>query len=450
MKWRRMEGWRGTLRDERKDRVAHDDDQGQQEGGPYSNDPQRSPLIRAWTTKPYNGEPPATLLTDNFLTPNELFYVRNHLPVPEIDPSTYRLEISLEEVDKENRSTVSFTLDQLKSFPRVSVTAAIQCSGNRRSEMQRVKSVQGLSWKQSAIGNAEWTGVRLRDVLIHAGISEEEVQKFGIRHLQFEGLDHDSATSYGASIPIDKAMNPMGDVILAFEMNGDELSRDHGYPVRVIAPGIVGARNVKWLGKVIASRDESQSHWQQKDYKSFSPSVDWDTVEWKSAPAIQDQPVQSAICEPPNGTTIDRNSDHLKIRGYAVSGGGRGIIRVDVSVDGGKNWFPADLVPSPIAPEQNQDAYNRSWAWTLWEARIPVDKLQTGEQQQQLEICCKAVDSSYNTQPDTIEPIWNLRGVLNNAWHRITVKVPPSTTTPSVASTTQTTTATQGKQENKN
>jgi len=138
---------------------------------------------------------------------------------------------------------------------------------------------------------------------------------------------------YGASIPIEKAMDPKGDVLLAFEMNGQILNKDHGYPVRVIVPGVTGARNVKWLGnvflpfinclkintyvkgKIVVSPKESDSHWQQNDYKGFSPSTDWDTVDFSSAPAIQELPVISAICDPLEGDSVKLVNGKVPLRG---------------------------------------------------------------------------------------------------------------------------------------
>lgn len=158
------------------------------------------------------------------------------------------------------------TFDQLKDFPRYTVTAAIQCGGNRRSEMNRVKHLKGLSWQAGAIGNASWTGARLYDVLRFAGLPEDTAAK----HIQFEGYDVGADGSpYGASVPVAKAVNPHGDVILAYEMNGAPLPRDHGFPVRVVVPGVVGARNVKWVNRIIVADEESDSHWQQNDYKGW-------------------------------------------------------------------------------------------------------------------------------------------------------------------------------------
>lgn len=375
--------------------------------GPYSNDPVRSPILKVNTHEPFNAETPPVLLPESYLTPNEIFFVRNHLPVPHISAESYVLEISGEGMDP-----VKLSLEDLKSkFPKHTVTVTIQCAGNRRMDLADTKPVKGIPWTGGAIGNAQWSGAYLRDVLIFAGVKEES----DVQHLHIEGLDTNPITGehYGASIPIEKAMDPRGDCILAYEMNGSEIPLDHGYPVRAIVPGIVGARNVKWLGRIVASREEYGGFWQQLDYKGFSPSVNWDTVDFSSAPAIQELPVQSLICYPQSGSSIPEGEEDLTLRGIAWSGGGRAIIRVDVSVDGGQSWHTAELT------EGTQQRRGRAWAWTFWETTVPLPPHE-GE----LEVCCKAVDLSYNVQPDTSAPIWNLRGCLSNAWHRIHITIP--------------------------
>lgn len=211
-------------------------------------------------------------------------------------------------------------------------------------------------------------------------------------------------------------MDPRGDVILAYEMNGAPLSRDHGYPLRVIVPGVVGARNVKWLGRIIISTKESDSHWQQMDYKGFSPSIDWDTVDFLKSPAIQNMPVTSAICSPSNGDSVRVVGGFVIVKGYAWSGGGNKIVRIDVTADGGETWHVAEL------EQDNADlstvSTGRHWSWTLWTAKIPVPKGMSS-----VEIWSKAVDSSYNVQPESFENTWNLRGMLSNAYSRIKVKL---------------------------
>jgi sulfite oxidase len=216
--------------------------------------------------------------------------------------------------------------------------------------------------------------------------------------------------------------------------------------------GIVGARSVKWLDKIVVSGRESNAHWQQKDYKGFQPAVDWADVKWDSAPAIQTLPVTSAICEPtPDMPAHDE--DDITVKGYAISGGGHAVVRVDVSADGGKSWITADLKPSPTgrvhAPADGSlipleqwptktamtgaQLAERAWAWTQWEAQVPLTKemrakacaSKIGGKSCQLELISRAVDSAYNNQPDTVAPIWNLRGVVNNAWHRTHIEVSP-------------------------
>lgn len=376
---------------------------------PYSSDPSRLPILKVNSQKPFNAEPPPSLLTENFVTPNELFFKRNHLPVPNINPDEFQLLVERPPEAKGGK-TLKLSLKDLKTkFPQHEVTATLQCAGNRRSEMNAIKPVKGLEWGSAAISTARWTGVWLRDVLLDAGYTEDMAN---MQHVQFEGLDQDlTGTKYGASISFQRAMSKENEVLLAYEMNGEELPKDHGFPLRAIVPGVVGARNVKWLGRIIVSEEESSSHWQQNDYKGFNPSVDWDTVDFSSAPAIQDLPVQSAITEPHPGEVVNPDDDgKVTIKGYAWSGGGREIVRVDVSLDGGKTWKVAGLT--------GEEKQGQTWAWKLWEmeAAIPVED-------KEITILCKAVDSSYNVQPDTVAPIWNLRGVLNNAWHRITVTV---------------------------
>ena len=298
---------------------------------PYAGEPNRHPSLVVRSNNPFNAETPLPLLGDSIVTPNALFYVRNHLPVPDVDAKTYRLDV---DVGKGAKS-LKLSLDDLKKkFKHYTVEVAIQCAGNRREEMNAIEKVKGLGWAEGAIGNARWTGVRLRDVLLSTGYTESDADEK--KQIQFEGLDQDiTKQPYGASISLAKAMDQRADVILAFAMNGEDIPKDHGYPVRVIVPGVVGARQVKWLSKIIISDEESSSHWQKNDYKGFSPCINWENVDFKSAPPIQDLPVQSAICEPAMDAVLEEGTPEITVKGYAWSGGGRGIVRVDVSSDGG-------------------------------------------------------------------------------------------------------------------
>lgn len=377
---------------------------------PFANEPRRHPALNVKTRNPFNAETPLGLIGESFYTPNDMFYVRNHLHTPEVSPAEYELEVSGNGVIKDK----TFSLDDLKSkFPKHSVVATIQCGGNRRAEMKAKKDLKGLPWTGGAIGNARWAGARLYDVLRDAGMTEEMAQE-KVRHVVFEAYDEGADGSpYGASIPVEKGFNPFGDVLLAYEMNGETLPRDHGYPIRVVVPGVVGARNVKWLNRIVLSPEESTSHWQQNDYKGFNPGVDWDTLDYSKAPAIQNMPVTSQICEPDNGSTVKVGSDGtVRLKGYAYSGGGNRIIRVDLTADGGKTWFEGKIDAQDTVKEP------RHYGWTVWSADVKVNK-----EQSNLEVWCKAVDSNNNVQPENFENIWNVRGLLSNAYARLNIKI---------------------------
>ena len=214
---------------------------------PYVHDPVRSPMLVVRCEKPFNAEPPPQLLGDHYITPTDLLFVRNHLPVsepssclcgwtsschrageqvPEIDPVTWRLEVLGDGL--KDGSVLRLSLQDLRTlFPRVEVTTVLQCAGNRRGDMSvHAKPTRGLAWGIGAMGNVQFAGARLRDVLEWAGLSDDAVGK-SVRHVHFEGLDCDPATGthYAASIPADRAMDTHADVLLAYEMNGEALTR---------------------------------------------------------------------------------------------------------------------------------------------------------------------------------------------------------------------------------
>lgn len=253
----------------------------------YIMDPQRDPRLTVRSPKPFNGETPDSVIVDNWITSNELFYTRNHFPVPLVNPENYELEIVTPDGE-----THTLTLDDLKKYRQHKVVATVQCAGNRRNELSKIKPLRGGQWDGGAISNAEWSGVALRDVLADLGFTQTSAR---VRHVHFSGLDGDESKSYGASIPAEIAFSAERDVLLATEMNGEPIPRDHGYPVRALVPGVVGARNVKWVSRIELSSEESSSHWQQKDYRGFPPNIDWDNVDWNSMPSIQELPVISSI-----------------------------------------------------------------------------------------------------------------------------------------------------------
>ena len=471
---------------------------------PFEADPARDARLVTHTLKPRNAEPPSAELARDFLTPNELFYVRNHMWVPAVtDAAAHQLAVELP--DGEVRT---YTLDELRCrFRTHKVTAALQCSGNRRNDMTRhAGKTNGLQWGVGAISNAEWEGVRLSDVLADAGLrttdpaiatvtsssssssadaaAADPEPGSGKLHVQFSGLE-----AYGASIPLSVALDPRADVLLAFAMNGQPLPRDHGFPLRAVVPGHVAARSVKWLSRVVVADEESPSQWQRRDYKCFGPN-EGDRPDWDRYPAIQQMPVTSAITKVWVGDCVRRASSrhpwmlapasssfssraapgvrdlaawqaaHLPpsraaaaaepvaLTGYAYSGGGRAIIRVDVSVDGGRTWDQAELLRDCEDVGDRPCRGNKAWAWTRWRyagtlpqftspanpppppsgdsAQHAAADEQDRENKDQgkaacTEILVKATDDAYNTQPEQHAGIYNVRGNLATAWHRLRV-----------------------------
>ncbi|KAF4678005.1 hypothetical protein FOL47_006954 [Perkinsus chesapeaki] len=313
------------------------------EDDPFKFDPEdRHPALQFRSQQPCNAESPPELLVDAFDTPSSLFFVRNHFPVP---PPPEREVVRFEGGGL--AKPVEITVEELKSkFEQHTVHAVIQCAGNRRSEFNKQLEgkppVKGLSWTLGAISNGCWRGPLLRDVVEYIyGDVPEDIATSG--HVHFWGRDGDGESNYGASVPAGKVFSKTGDVILALEMNGEPLSVDHGWPVRVVVPGTAGARNVKWLSRISLEKEESPSFWQRNDYKFLQEHTDAE-----EAQALQTMPVTSAICHPKDGATVqlDEHGEFV-CKGYAYSGGGRRIKEVDVSVDGGTTWSSAVLEEDP-------------------------------------------------------------------------------------------------------
>ncbi|CAH9088896.1 unnamed protein product [Cuscuta epithymum] len=379
----------------------------------YLQEPSRHPCLKINSKEPFNAEPPRSALVTSYVTPADLFYKRSHGPIPVVeDIERYSVTVS----GLIGHPYELFMRDIWK-LPKHTVTATLQCAGNRRTAMSDTRKVKGVGWDVAALGNAIWSGARMADVLELIGIPKlTSSTPFGGKHVEFVSIDkckEENGGPYKASIPLSQATNPLADVLLAYEMNGEVLNRDHGYPLRVIVPGVIGARSVKWLDSINIIAEECQGFFMQKDYKMFPPSVDWDNINWSSRRPQMDFPVQSAICSLEDVSVVKNGK--MTIKGYAVSGGGRGIERVDISIDGGKTWTEASKYQKTGVPYVSDDSSSDKWAWVLFEAEVNVSH--------SAEIVAKAVDSSANVQPENVEDIWNLRGILNTSWHRVQVRV---------------------------
>jgi len=343
---------------------------------------------------PFNAEPPLARLRAAFVTPQRDFYVRSHGNVPQLHGDAHRVRVV-----GRVRTPLDLSVEELRArFGHRTVTATMQCAGNRRADYFPVRPVSGDPWQPGAIGNAEWTGVPLADVLRAAG-----AETGGELHVGFAACDEveieDERFRYGASIPMGKALSE--EVLLAFAMNGEALAPEHGFPLRAVVPGYAGVRSAKWLAAIDVRDTPSDNHMQQRDYKLLPPHMTKQTADWQAGVTINDMPLNAAICEPGRDTTLPAGP--VILRGYAVVSG-RSIARVDVSADGGRDWSQATL-------ERHADA---PWSWTFWQARI---ELPLGEH----ELAVRAWDSAGQTQPALADDTWNFKGYLCAAWHRVRV-----------------------------
>lgn len=347
------------------------------------------------TQSPLNSEPQLGALAKSWITPVESFYVRSHAPNPKIDPAAFRLEVE-GLVDK----PLSLSLAELSgSFAETSVIATMTCAGNRRSEHSLVKPVGGVPWQAGAIGNARWGGVRLSEVLKKAGLKE------GAKHVWFEGLDEISKGGgiipFGASIPVSKAMTDteaMPGALLTTKMNGQPLNADHGAPLRGVVPGYIGARSVKWLGKIVVSDRPSPNHYVATAYKLVQEGT---PLEWDEGGPIYRFPLNSVICQPAADSKV--STGKLAVAGYAYPSGrpGTTVAKVEVSSDEGRTWTTAKIT-SPI----------RERCWVLWKADVKVSSSAS-------ELIVRATDSRGDTQPENAE--WNMKGYMFNGWYHVPV-----------------------------
>jgi sulfite oxidase len=335
--------------------------------------------------EPFNAEPPPPALAAASVTPLERFYVRNHGAVPD-GQADWRLR-----VDGLVARPLTFSLQELRyRFPAVELTATLQCAGNRRAGLMAVRDIPGEApWGPGATGTAVWRGVRLRDVLAAAGAHGA--------HVAFEGLDRceeaDPPQRFAGSIPRAKAEGD--EVLLATEMNGEPLPPVHGAPLRVVVPGYIGARSVKWLDRIELRDAPSDGYYQATAYRLLRPD---EQPGVGIGLELGEVALNADVLSHVDGEGVPAGPAEL--RGYAFAGGDRHVVRVEVSTDDGASWYDAELL----------EDLGR-WAWRLW--RLRVD-LPAGEHT----ILTRAWDSAAATQPEHAETVWNPKGYVNSAWGR--------------------------------
>ena len=323
------------------------------------------------------------------VTPLGLHYLLIHFAIPLIDESTWELNVG-----GRVRRPLRLTLDQLKARASTALAVTFECAGNGRARL----SPRPLSqpWLVEAVGTAEWTGTRLGPILEEAGILEDAAEVVFTGHDR--GVQGGVAQQYERSLSLTEALRD--EVILAYAINGLPLPPQHGYPLRLIAPGWYGMTNVKWL-RSITLLDRSFSGYQQATAYHYRRS---DTDAGIAVTRI----LPRALMVPPGVPDFMSRSRFLEpsivvVEGRAWSGRGQ-VIRVEFSHDGGESWADAELG-------------NRvsSYAWRSW--RFRWDASRPGD----YELCVRAADAAGNVQPLTQD--WNLEGVMNNAVQRVNVNV---------------------------
>ena len=360
--------------------------------------PKRDMLVRS--VRPEDLEMPLSAFSD-YLTPVEHFFVRTHVYVPTVDLSQWRLQVG-----GSVAMPLSLTMDELKKLPAAELVSVLECAGNGRSFFQ--PPVPGMQWGQGAVGNARWRGVRLADVLKHAGL------KPSAREILFDGADVPLGTmpDFQRSLPIEKALDP--NTLLAYEMNSETLPVKHGFPLRVIAPGWAGDSWIKWLTSIRVLDQEHDGFWMKSAYRHPGRPV----APGAAIPADRMQPVtslrvKSVIASPLDGVQFDPGRP-ATIRG--VAWGSEPVTSVEVSVDGGRSWKPASL----------NSSQRTRFGWRQWEFAW------TPPRAAYYSILARARDASGNTQP--LDQEWNQSGYLWNVVPRVHVSVGDSAPAPSVTS----------------
>jgi sulfite oxidase len=313
------------------------------------------------------------------ITPNADHFVRNHGGIPEIDAEKFYFD-----VEGLVNTPKKITLKELQDesiFPRMTKTVTLQCSGTRRIEQIHEYPGDGdelinAPWGEGAIGTARWTGVSLKKVIKYCGGLKD-----GGKHVEFFGADtyfkKGQVYNYAVSVPMRKVK--VHEVMLAWEMNGEPLPKIHGYPLRVVVFGYIGARSCKWLYRVNVIGDATLAPVQMKEYIYYSPQMGKHNVTYSNGFSIQTMPVSSAIMTPINHDQIIHDGK-IKLTGWAYSGSGWPE-RVEVSGDGGGIWYE-------VPYEKMSQKYFH--AWRVWEYEMPVDA------EGWLEFCVRTWDDALN------------------------------------------------------
>ena len=335
---------------------------------------------------PLNGEAPIWALARRTITPTAHFYVRNHFATPTIDGERWRLRVG-------GRVTrpLRLGLQDLYDFPARVETVTLECAGNGRSSLH--PSVGGEQWGLGAISTAEWTGVRLIDILDRAGVEPAAHQ------VVFRGADEAAGEAHGGANRFERSLT-LEDIhesgaLVAYAMNGDSLPPDHGYPVRLVVPGWYGVASVKWLTDIRVIGRSFRGHFQTDKYM-----YEWEREGKLVKEPVRLQKVRALITQPLTEEAVATGD--VAVQGLAWSGSAP-IARVEVSVDGQK-WQPARLTVTGSRHE-----------WQRWDLMTRFDRPGRAT------IRARATDLAGHTQPE--QPEWNRLGYGNNCIHEISIHV---------------------------
>jgi DMSO/TMAO reductase YedYZ molybdopterin-dependent catalytic subunit len=335
----------------------------------------------AW---PEHFETTLQALGRSWITRNDRFFVRSHLPVPTVDPATWRLEIA-----GLVKNPHSLSLAELKAMPTIDTPVTIECAGNGRG-LFTLPNTAGTQWGRGAVGNALWTGVKLAFVLRRAEPLPEA------KHVWFETADVGTLPEvprFLRSIPLDKAMF---DVLLAHIMNGEPLPHLHGAPLRAIVPAWYGMASPKWLTRIRLEATPSDNHFMAKSYRYVYPGED-PTL----APPVEEMQVKSVITRPIDGSR--EAVGKVRVQGFAWAGA-MGVRLVETSIDKGKTWKPAGFMGD------TEPGAWRAWA-TEYEFKTPT----------RVGVMARATDGKGVVQPLEARP--NASGYANNSIQVVSFRV---------------------------
>ena len=347
--------------------------------------------------RPLVAETPEHLLDDD-TTPTSKFFVRNNGQIPDAakEPDAWKMT-----VDGEVNNKLELTLGELKAkFKPVTQRMVLECGGNGRSFF--TPTARGNQWTNGGAGCAEWTGVRLSDVLKAAGVKSSAV--FTGHYGSDKSLADGSKDALSRGVPIKKAMD--GSNLIVFAMNGEPLPNIHGGPVRLVIAGWPGSVSAKWFTRLwVRDKYHDGPGMGATSYRvAIKPMVPGDKPVDGNFRDLESMPVRSIITNPANGTKLPAGSKEVKLRGAAWSGDNT-VRQVDVSIDFGATWVRARV-------EKPKNKYD----WQRWTAsvKLPSDGY--------FEIWTRGTNSKGEMQPH-IAGSWNPQGYGGNPMHRVAVLV---------------------------